>query len=70
MYSITMINRNGYTIARKFKTIKECKSFASYYPLAAFFCWIYNTASETMCYQNTYSNCWKRVNNETFTPYF
>lgn len=32
MYSITMINKNGYTIKRKFKTIAACKDFANFYP--------------------------------------
>lgn len=70
MYSITMINRNGYMIQRKFKTIAACKEFTSFYPLSAFFAWIYNTETDTMCYQNLYSNKWKKVNNDTFVPYY
>lgn len=70
MYSITMINRNGYTIKRNFKTISTCKQFAAWYPLSVFFAWIYNTKTDTMCYQNIYSDKWKKVNNDTFVPYY
>ena len=27
MYSLTLINRNGYTIKKDFKTIKEAKNY-------------------------------------------
>ena len=66
MYSLTMINRNGYTIKRTFKTVSECKSFATYYPLSVFFAWIYDIKNDEMRYQNNYSDKWKRVNNDTF----
>lgn len=70
MYSITMINKNGYTIKRKFKTVAACKDFANFYPLSVFFAWIYNEKSAEMCYQNDYSNHWKKINNDTFIPYW
>lgn len=69
MYSITMINRNGYTIKREFKTITACKEFAKFYPLSVFFAWIYNKKTDEMCYQNDYSDKWKKVNNDTFKAY-
>lgn len=70
MYSITLTNRNGYTISRKFKTITACKEFASYYPLSVFFGWIYNTKTDEMCYYNDYTDKWEKCNNETFKPYW
>lgn len=70
MYSITMINRNGYTIKRKFKTVTACKEFAKFYPLSVFFAWIYNDATDKMCYQNLYSDSWKKVNNDTFVSQY
>ena len=70
MYKLTMINRNGYTIERNFKTIAQCKSFASFYPLKAFFCWIYDTKKGEMKAQNVYKESWKRCNNDTFISYF
>lgn len=69
MFEITLINRNGYTIKRQFKTAKACKDFAAFYPLSVFFGWIYNKATGNMCYQNDYSDKWKKVNNDTFKPY-
>lgn len=70
MYSITLINRNGYTIKHTFKTIKQCKEFASFYPLSVFFGWIYNIKKDVMCYQNLYKDFWKKCDNDSFIPYF
>lgn len=70
MFAIKMINRNGYTISRTFKTITACKDFAKFYPLEVFFCWIYDTKTNEMKYQNEYTNRWKKVNNDTFVPYY
>ena len=70
MYKLTMINRNGYTIERNFKTIAQCKNFAGFYPLKAFFSWIYDTKTGEMKAQNIYKENWKRCNNNNFVPYF
>lgn len=70
MFSITLINRKGYTIKRNFKTIAACKDFAKYYPLSVFFGWIYDINNDKMCYQNEYTNHWKKVDNDSFTPYW
>lgn len=70
MYKITMINRNGYTIERKFKSITQCKDFAAFYPLSVFFAWIYDINNDEMKYQNEYKDRWKKCNNDTFVPYY
>ena len=69
-YRLTLINRNGYTIKKDFRTIKEAKSYASFYPLESFFGWIYDKINDAMICQNLYKNAWKKCNNESFVPYF
>ena len=68
-YSLTMINANGYEIKREFKTISACKHFANWYPLSAFFAWIYDKTNDEMLYQNNYSNTFFKCNNTSFVPY-
>jgi hypothetical protein len=67
-FTITMINRNGYTIVRKFNTIQACKDFAKFYPLSVFFAWIYNNKYDEMIMQNNYRDSFFKCNNETFIP--
>ena len=70
MYKITMINRNGFTIERTFKSIAQCKNFATFYPLSVFFAWIYDIKHGEIKYQNEYRDKWKKCNNDTFVPYY
>ena len=69
-YSLTLINKNGYTIKKDFKTIKEAKNYASFYPLEVFFGWIYDKINDSMVCQNLYKSTWKKCNNDNFVPYF
>ena len=69
-YSLTMINRNGYTIKHEANSIDSLKGFAKFYPLEVFFCWIYDKINDTMVRQNDYSKKWKTCNNESFIPYW
>ena len=70
VYSLTLINKSGYTIKKDFKTIKEAKNYASFYPLEVFFGWIYDKINDSMVCQNLYKSTWKKCNNESFVPYF
>ena len=69
-YSLTLINKNGYTIKKDFKTIKEAKNYASFYPLEVFFGWIYDKINDNMVCQNLYKSTWRKCNNDNFVPYF
>lgn len=69
-YSLRMINRNGYTIAKTFSSIKKCIQFAKWYPLEVFFAWIYDSKTNAMLYQNEYGRTFRKCNNETFIPYY
>ena len=68
-YTITMINKNGYTIVRKFNTIQSCLNHAKYFPLTCFFAWIYDKVNDTMIMQNNYSSKMYKCNNDSFIPY-
>lgn len=69
-YSITMINRNGYTIIRKFNSIQSCLNHAKHFPLTSFFAWIYDIQNDEMIMQNDYTDKMFKCNNETFVPYW
>lgn len=69
-YSLKMINRNGYEISRKFRSVAACRRFAEWYPLEAFFAWIYDSAQDEMIMQNDYKRSFFKCNNETFVPYW
>ena len=69
-YALTMTNRNGYTIKHDETSVNAIKQFAKFYPLSAFFAWIYDRKEDKMIFQNIYSGNWKKCNNETFTPYY
>ena len=68
-YSVVLMNRNGYTIRNESTSVEGCKQVIKRYPLSVFFGWIYDKKTDTMLYQNDYSNKWKKCNNETFVPY-
>ena len=69
-YSLTMINRNGYTIKRESNTVESLKQQAAYYPLESFFAWIYDKSTDTMIMQNQYRKLFKKCNNETYVPLY
>jgi len=69
-YSLTMINRNGYTIKHEGKTIESLKNFAKFYPLEVFFAWIYDKSNDEMLYQNEYKNKFHKCTNESFIPLY
>ena len=69
-YSLTMTNKNGYTIRRQFKSVKKAKEFASFYPLSVFFAWIYDIQNDEIICQNIYTDKWEKCNNENFIPYY
>ena len=69
-YSLKLTNRNGYTISMEGNNINSLKQRAKIYPLSVFFGWIYDKNTDSMLYQNDYSNKWKKCNNETFIPYW
>jgi hypothetical protein len=69
-YTITMINRNGYTIIRKFNTIQSCITLAKHFPLTVFFAWIYDKVTDTMVMQNDYKDKMFKCDNESFVPYW
>jgi len=69
-YSLQLINRNGYTIQKEFKSIQQAKTFAKFYPLSVFFGWIYDKINEKMILQNCYTDRWKKCDNKTFIPYY
>lgn len=69
-YSLTMINKNGYTVKRENDTIEGCKRQARHFPLRSFFAWIYDKKEDNMICQNDYSNRFFKCNNETFRPYW
>jgi uncharacterized membrane protein YkgB len=69
-YTLTMTNKNGYTIKHSETSVNAIKQFAKFYPLSSFFAWIYDRKEDKMIFQNIYSEKWKKCNNETFTPYY
>lgn len=69
-YSLKMINKNGYTIQKDFRSIQQAKTHAKFYPLSVFFCWIYDKVKDEMLYQNCYSDNWRKCNNDTFVPHY
>jgi len=69
-YTITMMNRNGYTIIRKFNTIQSCITHAKHFPLSVFFAWIYDKTKDAMIMQNNYSDKMFKCDNESFVPYW
>lgn len=69
-YSLTMINRNGYTIKKESDNIDALKRHAKHFPIEVFFIWIYDKINDNMVCQSIYSNRFKRCSNETFVPYF
>ena len=69
-FTITMMNKNGYTILRKFDTIQSCKTFAKHFPLSVFFTWIYDKVNDSMIMQNNYTDKLFKCNNDNFIPYW
>lgn len=69
-YTVTMTNRNGYSIIRKFNTIQSCLTHIKFYPLSVFFAWIYDNNTDTMIMQNNYTSKMFKCNNDTFIPYY
>lgn len=70
MYSLRMINRNGYEISKEFRTIKQAKEFASFYPLTSFFAWIYDKVNDEMKFQNLWKGKWQKCDNNSFVPFY
>ena len=58
-YSVTIINRNGYTIHREASTIDAAKRSVSFAPLASFDGWIYDRVSDAVTHR-TNGNTWKK----------
>lgn len=69
-FTITMMNKNGYTVMRKFTTIQSCKTFAKHFPLSVFFAWIYDKSKDSIIMQNNYSDKLYKCNEESFIPYW
>ena len=58
-YSVTLINRNGYTISREAASIDAAKRSVSFAPLASFDGWIYDRATDAITYRAS-GNGWKK----------
>ena len=58
-YSVTLINRNGYTIQREATCIDAAKRSVSFAPLNSFDGWIYDRAADAITHR-TSGNGWKK----------
>ena len=58
-YSVTLINRNGYTITREASSIDAAKRSVSFAPLSSFDGWIYDRVLDAITHR-TSGKGWKR----------
>ena len=58
-YSVTLINRNGYTIQREATSIDAAKRSVSFAPLNSFDGWIYDRAADAITHR-TSGKGWKK----------
>jgi hypothetical protein len=58
-YSVTLINRNGYTIQREATSIDAAKRSVSFAPLASFDGWIYDRAADAITHRTSGSK-WRK----------
>jgi hypothetical protein len=69
-YSLTMINKNGYTIKREGSSIEGLKRQARFFPLESFFAYVYDKNTDNIICQNDYTKRFFKCDNKSFRPYW